>query len=100
MTCEPRCDKGDGAPAAGGVSHTRVVESALQVGAATTSSLSITWPWGIWRASERAEVSLWTYSSPELFDLLVRRRHWSLRRYSRFVVEAIQNALLPLEITH
>jgi AcrR family transcriptional regulator len=37
---------------------------------------------------------LWTYSSPELFDLLVRRRHWSLRRYSRFIVEAIQNALL------
>ena len=37
---------------------------------------------------------LWTYSSPELFDLLVQRRHWSLRRYSRFIVEAITNALL------
>ena len=37
---------------------------------------------------------LWTYSSPELFDLLVRRRHWSLRRYSRFIIEAITNALL------
>ena len=23
---------------------------------------------------------LWTYSSPELFDLLVQRRHWSLRQ--------------------
>jgi AcrR family transcriptional regulator len=37
---------------------------------------------------------LWTYSSPELFDLLVRRRHWGLRKFSRFVVEAISNALL------
>ncbi len=37
---------------------------------------------------------LWTYSSPELFDLLVRRRRWSLRRYSRFIVDAITNALL------
>ena len=45
------------------------------------------------RLAEATDV-LWTYSSPELFDLLVRRRHWSLRRYSRFIVEAIQNALL------
>jgi AcrR family transcriptional regulator len=37
---------------------------------------------------------LWTYSSPELFDLLIRRRQWSLRNYSRFVVEAITSALL------
>jgi len=37
---------------------------------------------------------LWTYSSPELFDLLVQRRHWSLRHYSRFIVEGITNALL------
>ena len=45
------------------------------------------------RLGEATDV-LWTYSSPELFDLLVRRRHWSLRRYSQFVVEAISNALL------
>jgi AcrR family transcriptional regulator len=37
---------------------------------------------------------LWTYSSPELFDLLVRRRHWSLERYGRFVADAIADALL------
>ena len=43
--------------------------------------------------SEATDV-LWTYSSPELFDLLVRRRHWSLRRYSQFIVQAITNALL------
>jgi AcrR family transcriptional regulator len=37
---------------------------------------------------------LWTYSSPELFDLLVRRRRWSLRKYGRFIADAIANALL------
>ena len=37
---------------------------------------------------------LWLYSSPELFDLLVRRRGWSVRRYSRFVAEAMIDALL------
>ena len=45
------------------------------------------------RLAEATDV-LWTYSSPELFDLLVRRRHWSLRRYSQFITEAITNALL------
>ncbi len=37
---------------------------------------------------------LWLYSSPELFDLLVRRRGWSVTRYSRFVAEAMIDALL------
>jgi len=37
---------------------------------------------------------LWTYSSPELFDLLVRRRRWSLERYGRFVADGIAGALL------
>jgi len=37
---------------------------------------------------------LWTYSSPELFDLLVRRRRWSLRKYGQFVANAIADALL------
>jgi len=37
---------------------------------------------------------LWMYSSPELYDLLVRRRKWSLRRYSQFIARAITNALL------
>lgn len=37
---------------------------------------------------------LWLYSSPELFDLLVRRRHWSIRKYSRFVTDAMIDALL------
>ncbi len=37
---------------------------------------------------------LWTYSSPELYDLLVRRRCWTRRKYSAFVSEAIKRALL------
>ena len=37
---------------------------------------------------------LWLYSSPELFDLLVRRRHWSVRRYSEFIAAAMIDALL------
>jgi AcrR family transcriptional regulator len=45
------------------------------------------------RLSHASEV-LWTYSSPELFDLLVRRRRWSLRKYSGFVADAIKAALL------
>jgi len=37
---------------------------------------------------------LWTYSSPELFDLLVRRRRWSVSRYSGFVADGMTAALL------
>ncbi len=37
---------------------------------------------------------LWLYSSPELFDLLVRKRHWSVDRYSRFLAAAMIDALL------
>ena len=38
---------------------------------------------------------LWTYSSPELFELLVLRRGWPLDRYGRFVADAMIAALLP-----
>jgi AcrR family transcriptional regulator len=37
---------------------------------------------------------LWTYSSPELYELLVLRRRMPLRRYGRFVADAIAAALL------
>ncbi|GAC1323031.1 MAG: TetR/AcrR family transcriptional regulator [Mycobacteriales bacterium] len=39
--------------------------------------------------------TLWTYSSPELYDLLVRKRRWSIARYSRFIGDALVAALLP-----
>jgi hypothetical protein len=38
---------------------------------------------------------LWTYSSPELYELLVIRRGWSIHRYGRFIADAMIAALLP-----
>ena len=38
---------------------------------------------------------MWTYSSPELYELLVLRRSWPLEHYGRFVTEAMIAALLP-----
>ena len=37
---------------------------------------------------------LWTYSSPELFELLVLRRGWTVERYGTFVADAMVAALL------
>jgi AcrR family transcriptional regulator len=37
---------------------------------------------------------LWTYSSPELYELLVLRRGWTPQRYGRFVADAMIKALL------
>jgi AcrR family transcriptional regulator len=42
----------------------------------------------------RAADILWTYSSPELYELLVLRRGWSAQRYGRFVADAMTDALL------
>lgn len=36
-----------------------------------------------------------TYSSPDRYDLLVVRRHWSIHRYGRFIVDGMIAALLP-----
>jgi AcrR family transcriptional regulator len=37
---------------------------------------------------------LWTYSSPELYELLVSKRGWSIHRYAQFITEAMVTALL------
>ena len=37
---------------------------------------------------------LWTYSSPELYELLVHRRGWTPQRYGRFIAAAMIQALL------
>ena len=37
---------------------------------------------------------LWTYSAPELYELLVLRRGWSPKRYGDFVATAMIHALL------
>lgn len=42
---------------------------------------------------------MWTYSSPELYQLLVLTRGWTLRRYADFIVDAMIAALLPVEPT-
>lgn len=45
---------------------------------------------------EEAGVILWTYSSPELYELLVIKQQWDLARYADFITHAITAALLPL----
>lgn len=37
---------------------------------------------------------LWTYSSPELYELLVLRRGWTPPRYGRFIADAMIDTLL------
>jgi AcrR family transcriptional regulator len=44
---------------------------------------------------EEARDVLWTYNSPELYELLVMRRGWSPERYGRWVADALIAALLP-----
>jgi AcrR family transcriptional regulator len=44
---------------------------------------------------EAAADVLWTYSSPELYELLVIRRAWAVERYGRFIADAMIAALLP-----
>ena len=38
---------------------------------------------------------LWTYSSPDLYELLVMNRNWSTERYAAFLADALSDALLP-----
>jgi len=38
---------------------------------------------------------LWTYSSPEMYEMLVIRRGWDVERYGRFIADAMIAALLP-----
>ncbi len=47
---------------------------------------------------DEARDILWTYSSPELFELLVRRRGWSVERFGAFVTDQLISALLPVAI--
>jgi AcrR family transcriptional regulator len=42
----------------------------------------------------RAADVLWTYSSPELYELLVLRRGWAPARFGRFIADAMIDALL------
>jgi AcrR family transcriptional regulator len=40
---------------------------------------------------------MWTYSSPQLYELLVLIREWSPQRYGAFIADAMSAALLPTE---
>jgi AcrR family transcriptional regulator len=44
---------------------------------------------------EHAGHVMWTYSSPELYELLVVRRAWPLERFGAFIADALIAALLP-----
>jgi AcrR family transcriptional regulator len=46
---------------------------------------------------EQARDILWTMSSPELYELLVLRRGWSVDRFAAFQAEQMIAALLPPE---
>jgi AcrR family transcriptional regulator len=46
---------------------------------------------------KRAAEIMWTYSSPELYELLVLTRGWPLEQYGRFIAEAMIAALLGPE---
>ena len=45
---------------------------------------------------ERARDVLWTYSSPELYDLLVLERGWTIDQYVTFIDTGAAAALLPI----
>jgi AcrR family transcriptional regulator len=45
--------------------------------------------------AEQAGEIMWTYSSPELYELLVLSRRWPHERYGTFIAEAMIAALLP-----
>lgn len=49
-------------------------------------------------ALEDAADVLWTYSSPELYELLVVKRAWPVERYAGFIAEAMIAALLPPDL--
>jgi hypothetical protein len=45
--------------------------------------------------ADQAREIMWTYSSPELYELLVLRRRWPPDQYGAFIAEALIAALLP-----
>ena len=46
-------------------------------------------------SAERAGEIMWTYSSPELYELLVLGRRWPPQDYGAFIADAMISALLP-----
>jgi AcrR family transcriptional regulator len=48
-------------------------------------------------STDEARDVLWAYHSPEIYELLVLERGWSTEQYSRFVGEAMIDAVLDAE---
>ena len=48
---------------------------------------------------EQAADIMWTYSWPELYELLVIHRGWPAGQYGRFAAQALTAALLPARST-
>ncbi len=46
-------------------------------------------------SADEARDVLWTYNSPQLYELLVMQRGWAPDRYGRWVADALIAALLP-----
>jgi hypothetical protein len=44
---------------------------------------------------DQARDLLWSYNSPELYDLLVIQRGWSRKQYGRWLADTLIAALLP-----
>jgi len=44
--------------------------------------------------TQEARDVMWLGTSPELYDLLVNRRRWTVVKYSRFVTDTMTNALI------
>jgi AcrR family transcriptional regulator len=44
---------------------------------------------------EYAGEIMWTYSSPQLYELLVMRRGWPLQRFTTFITDAMIAVLIP-----
>ena len=45
-------------------------------------------------SADEARDILWTYSSPELYELLVMNRGWTVKRYADFLASSVSSALL------
>jgi AcrR family transcriptional regulator len=44
---------------------------------------------------DQAADIMWTYTSPELYELLVLRRQWTAEHYGQFIAQALMDTLLP-----
>ena len=44
---------------------------------------------------EHAAELMWSVTSPEMIELLVQRRSWSLEQYAQLVYDVLANGLLP-----